>query len=155
MPALSQARRAALAHILSIALAGAALIAAPDARAADTATLNVVFKGIRTPTGAVMMTLAGSEAAYGDKAPAAGQAVLKVEGAEVTATFNGLPPGRYAVKAFHDVNGDGKMGQNPFGIPTEPFAFSNGARAVMGPPTWDAASFEVTAGANTQTIEID
>ena len=73
----------------------------------------------------------------------------------ITTTFTGLVPGRYAIKAFHDVNGDGKMGSNPFGMPTEPFAFSNNAHGVMGPAKWDAAAFEVKAGDNSHTIAID
>lgn len=147
--------RNALFTALLVAVAGGGAMTPPDARGAEPAALNVTFKGIKTPTGAVMVALFPSEAAYDGKAPGAGQAMLKVGGDAVTATFNGLAPGRYAVKAFHDVNGDGKLGQNPFGIPTEPFAFSNNARAMMGPPTWADASFEVKAGANIQTIEID
>ena len=71
------------------------------------------------------------------------------------ADFTGLAPGRYAVKAFHDVNGDGKMAANPFGVPTEPYAFSNNAKGMMGPPKWTDAAFEVTAGQNTHVITLN
>jgi uncharacterized protein (DUF2141 family) len=81
--------------------------------------------------------------------------MVSATGDAVTATFNGLAPGQYAIRAFHDVDGDGKMGANPFGIPTEPYAFSNNAAGVMGPPKWSAAAFEVKAGANTHAIKID
>lgn len=133
------------------------LMIAPVALAAEapTGTLTVTFEGIKTKTGAVMLSLAGSPEAYDDKAPAAGQSMVPATSSAVTATFTGLAPGRYAIKAFHDVNGDGKMAANPFGMPTEPFAFSNNAHGVMGPAKWADASFEVKAGANTQTISID
>ena len=101
------------------------------------------------------ISLAASEEAYADKAPPAGQAMAPVSGGAASTTFKGLAPGRYAIKAFHDVNGDGKMGTNPFGMPTEPFAFSKNAHGNMGPAKWADASFEVKAGANTQTIDID
>jgi uncharacterized protein (DUF2141 family) len=78
-----------------------------------------------------------------------------VIGDVVEITFAPLKPGTYAIKAFHDLNGDGKMNTNPFGIPTEPYAFSNDASGVMGPPGWTDAAFEVKAGANRQTIDID
>lgn len=149
------------AHLLkSILLLGTVctcLTIAPAARAqaAPTGTLTVTFEGVKTRTGAVMLSLAGSPEAYDDKAPPAGQAMVPATGATVTATFTGLAPGRYAIKAFHDVNGDGKMGANPFGMPTEPFAFSNNAHGVMGPAKWPDASFELKAGANAQTISID
>lgn len=55
---------------------------------------------------------------------------------------------------FHDIDGDGKMGMNPFGMPIEPFAFSNNAPAQFGPAKWDAAKFEVSATGATQTIKL-
>ena len=43
---------------------------------------------------------------------------------------------------------------NPFGMPTEAFAFSNNAPASMGPATWADAAFEVTAEGAEQTLTI-
>jgi len=68
--------------------------------------------------------------------------------------FNGVVPGQYAIRLFHDVNGNGQLDTNPFGMPTEPFAFSNNARGRFGPATWADAAFTVTAGANVQEIAI-
>ncbi|MGH6966077.1 MAG: DUF2141 domain-containing protein [Phenylobacterium sp.] len=134
----------------------AALALATAAQATEPAgELTVTFQSLKAKTGAVMLSLVASEDAYGDKAPAKAQAMIPVSGDTASTTFKGLPPGRYAIKAFHDVNGDGKMGANPFGMPTEPFAFSNNAHGNMGPAKWADASFEVKAGANTQTIDID
>jgi uncharacterized protein (DUF2141 family) len=135
--------------LAAVALAGVAHAAEP------TGELTVTFQNLKTQTGAVMISLAASEEAYADKAPPAGQAMAPVSGGAASTTFKGLAPGRYAIKAFHDVNGDGTMGTNPFGMPTEPFAFSNNAHGNMGPAKWADASFEVKAGANTQTIDID
>ena len=128
---------------------------AAPAGATQTASLTITFSGIKTPSGTLMLSLDGSEAAFGGKAPAAGQASVAVSGEQATAVFTGLKPGTYAVRAFHDLNGDGVLNMNPFGIPTEPYAFSNNARGKMGPPKWDAASFTVVAGDNAQTITIN
>ena len=128
---------------------------APAVRAAEAASLTVTFKALKTTTGAILFTVVNSEDAYNDKAPSVTQAMLPVSADTATHAMSGLAPGRYAIKAFHDVNGDGKMNANPFGMPTEPFAFSNNAVANMGPAKWADASFEVTAGANTHTIDID
>ena len=57
------------------------------------------------------------------------------------------------MKAFHDVNGDGEMNTNPFGMPIEPYAFSNNAVGNMGPARWEQARFTVT-GTAAQTISI-
>ena len=134
----------------------AALTLAGGAHAAEPAgELTVTFQNLKAKTGAIMLSLTASEDAYADKAPATAQAMVPASGDTASTTFKGLAPGRYAIKAFHDVNGDGKMGANPFGMPTEPFAFSNNAHGNMGPAKWADASFEVKAGANTQTIDID
>ncbi|MGH7020451.1 MAG: DUF2141 domain-containing protein, partial [Brevundimonas sp.] len=102
-------------------------------------------------TGAVMVALYDSEAAYEGGQPAQVTQV-DVAGGQHEAVFD-LPAGAYGVKAFHDVNGNGKMDTNPFGMPTEPFAFSNNAVGNMGPAKWDRARFEVS-GATAQTIRL-
>ncbi|KAK0348276.1 hypothetical protein LTR94_037884, partial [Friedmanniomyces endolithicus] len=79
-----------------------------------------------------MVALFDSQAAY-DEGRSVRQAVVDVAAGQRTAAFDGLPDGDYAVRAFHDVNGDGRMNTNPFGMPTEPYAFSNNARGNMGP----------------------
>ena len=66
-----------------------------------------------------------------------------------------LTPGEYGIKLYHDVNGDGEMNTNPFGMPIEPFAFSNNAKGRFGPARWDAARFEVTEEGASQTIAIN
>lgn len=129
--------------------------AAAQAGAASAADLTLTFKGLEKQTGAILFVLVNSEAAYDDKAAAVAQDMLAVSGGAVTTRLAGLAPGRYAIKAFHDLDGDGKMATNPFGMPTEPFAFSNNAEGMMGPPKWEAAAFEVKAGANVHAIDID
>lgn len=64
-----------------------------------------------------------------------------------TLSFDGLAPGRYAVAAYQDANGNGKLDKNLFGAPTEIYGFSNDARGSMGPPSFDAAAVQVPAAA--------
>lgn len=136
---------------LAAAVAALMLAAAPAvAQSADDSRIVLTFEtGART--GAVMIALFDSEAAYAAGAPVA-QVAIPASG-PVVATFENLPAGDYAVRAFHDVNGDGQMNTNPFGMPTEPFAFSNNAVGNMGPARWDRARFAVS-GETTQTISI-
>lgn len=117
---------------------------------AQTATLTIDFSNLQ-PKGTVMMALYDEAADYdSDANPRYGQAEV-VDGKAII-TFTDLPEGEYGLKAFHDTDGDGRMSFNPFGMPTEPFAFSNNAVGNMGPATWDAAKFTVTAPATTQNI---
>ncbi|GGD17008.1 DUF2141 domain-containing protein [Aquisalinus flavus] len=63
------------------------------------------------------------------------------DSARIEVTLEDLPPGTYAIKAFHDVNGNGKLDTNLIGVPTEPYGFSNGQAGRFGPPSFEAASF--------------
>ncbi len=135
----------------------AALIAALTAPAcvhattADPARLTLTFE-TGAAAGAVMVSVFDSEAAYTGGAPVR-RARVDVAGGVRTAVFADLPPGTYAVKAFHDLDGDGRMTTNPFGRPIEPVAFSNNARGNMGAAKWEQAQMTVK-GAATQTIII-
>ena len=140
--------------MIRLASAAAALLltAAPAlAQSADNSVVLTFETGART--GAVMVALFDSAAAFdsNDGRPVA--AVTVAASGPVVATFGDLPAGDYAVKAFHDVDGDGEMDTNPFGMPTEPYAFSNNAVGNMGPARWDRARFAVS-GETTQTISI-
>lgn len=137
-------------RLLAIA---AALAAAPLAAAAQSADSRLSFTfETGAETGAVMVALYADEAAYESGAPSR-VARVDVARGERVAVFENLPAGAYGMKAFHDVNGNGKMDVNPFGMPTEPFAFSNNAVGNMGPARWDRARFDVS-GATAQTIRI-
>jgi len=103
-------------------------------------------------TGAVMVALYADEAAYEAGAPSR-VARVDVAAGDRAAVFENLPAGAYGMKAFHDVNANGKMDVNPFGMPTEPFAFSNNAVGHMGPAKWERARFDVS-GVTAQTIRI-
>lgn len=126
----------------------------PAAAVPAASTLEVRFLGIEAPTGEIMLSLFDNQIAHDQNGAPIRGAIAPVSGSGATARFEGLAPGYYAVKAFHDIDGDGKMGTNPFGLPIEPFAFSNDAVAEAGPAKWAAAQFAVAPGANTITITI-
>ncbi|MCI4645079.1 MAG: DUF2141 domain-containing protein [Hyphomonadaceae bacterium] len=119
----------------------------------DTATLSVTLTGIETLTGTIRLGLYAGEEDY-TSGPGIGGANVTVEDETMSVTLEGLAPGAYGIKLYHDVNGNGEMDTNPFGMPTEPFAFSNNAPGRFGPAKWDAASFEIVAGENAQTITV-
>ena len=143
---------AALLTLLPIT-AAIAQPAAPIAVEAK-ATLTVAFTGLASPTGTILLSVFDSEAAFDTGGKPVRQAMIQANGATIETVFAGLPAGRYAIKAFHDLDGDMKMATNPFGMPTEPFAFSNNAVANMGPAKWADAAFTVTDGANRHSIVI-
>ena len=52
-----------------------------------------------------------------------------------------MPPGRYALMAYHDENGDGKLGLRFGMFPTEGYALSSNPQ-VVGPPRFADSAFE-------------
>ncbi|MEO1659596.1 MAG: DUF2141 domain-containing protein [Pseudomonadota bacterium] len=132
------------------AFAAAALMITPIASASD---LTVTVEGIAKTQGTIMLGLF-DEATYNGSGAVNG-ANLKVDGDSVTVTFEGLEPGEYAVRLYHDVNDDGEMNTNPFGMPTEPYAFSNDAKGRFGPAKWEAAKFSVAADGAVHTITMN
>ena len=56
--------------------------------------------------------------------------------------FENVTPGTWAFIVLHDVNANGRMDFEASGMPTEPYAMS-GESMQMGPPSFQAPSFEV------------
>ena len=146
--------------MIRLAASAAALLLSAAPALAQSADANRVVLTFETGarTGMVMVALYDTAAAFNgegrdaDANRAVASTAISASG-RVVATFDNLPAGDYAVKAFHDVNGDGEMNTNPFGMPVEPYAFSNNAVGNMGPARWDRAHFAVS-GETAQTISI-
>ena len=71
------------------------------------------------------------------------------EGRRGPAGLPGPAPGRYAVRAFADENGNGKLDTNLLGMPTERYGFSNDAKGNRGAPDFEAAAIGVDADLQT------
>jgi len=151
--------RVCFAGALALALASWMGCIAMAADSAATATLTVHFIGLKSSQGAVMVAVYSSEEAYENSGTASETAArtvrLEIKDGSAVTTLPGLSPGQYAIKAFHDLNGDSKLNANLFGIPTEPVAFSNDAPVHMHAPSWKETVFAVHAGDNAISIHID
>ncbi|KQQ13138.1 hypothetical protein ASF53_13175 [Methylobacterium sp. Leaf123] len=117
-------------------LSGLAVLAAlmGPARAAG---LEVIVEGAEPGLGEVYVTLCQgglSENAcpIGRSAPARGTAERFV--------FTDVPAGIWAVAAFQDENGNGRLDRTGLGLPLEPYGFS-GAVARRARPDFASASF--------------
>ncbi len=124
-----------------LALAAVWALSAPVA-AAD---LTVIVHNVRSGEGQVMLGLFDSAYNF-TKNPARGvqvPAATRDASGRVTLVVRDLPPGSYAVSAFHDLDANGRLNTNLLGVPTEPYGFSNNARGTMGPPSFQAAAFVV------------
>jgi len=140
-------------------MAGATLLAIMTAAPASAADIKLVVRGVQSTDGPVLAALhreTADSSVPGEKSVIAGKAApATVE--DVRIVFEGLPPGRYAVAAFHDANADGELNANFVGMPTECFGFSNDARGFMGPPDFEAAAIlvEEAEGAMEAVLTLD
>ena len=62
-----------------------------------------------------------------------------------------LKKGSYAFKVFIDKNNNNKFDFNFFGFPKEQYGFSNDAMGVLGPPTFQEASFKLNSNTSIKT----
>jgi uncharacterized protein (DUF2141 family) len=62
----------------------------------------------------------------------------------VSGVFRDLPPGRYALIAYHDGNGNGKLDLRLGMFPNEGYGLSNNLKP-LGPPAFAEASFDLPA----------
>lgn len=137
----------------AIALLAAVSLFASPAIAEDAPSLTVTIDGIETVSGSINLGVF-DKAGY-DSGKAVDGALIAVDSDTLTVSFSDLAPGTYGVKLYHDVNGNGEMDTNPFGMPTEPYAFSNNAKGRFGPATWDKAAFDVAENGTIHTITIE
>ena len=68
--------------------------------------------------------------------------VIKVRDKQARCDFEDIPPGTYALAVIHDENMNGKLDTNFLGMPKEGYGFSNGAKGLLGAPSFSAASFQ-------------
>ncbi len=133
-------------------LGGLALVP-PCALAADDATLTVTLRNVRDAGGAVRAGLYREPATFRKEEKAVGVTQAPAIPGEVTLRFAGLPPGRYAIMAYHDENGDGQLNRRFGMFPSEGYGLSNNPQ-VSGPPAFDDSAFEVAAPATAIAIEL-
>lgn len=119
---------------------------AVPARAAEPGNIELKLE-IQAHKGPIYCRLFASAKGYPMKGEHA-QKTMKADVKATTATcrFIGVPPGSYAIMAFHDLNDNGKLDTNWMGIPREGVVASNNAKGRMGPPSFKDASFKLEAG---------
>lgn len=108
----------------------------------DPAKRNILLKvsSLESPEGTLRIAVFDKEKSFldTDKAVFLGvQPIQKVGETEVA--IGPLNYGEYAVAIYHDVNNNGKLDTNIFGIPKEPYAFSNDAGSKWKKPSFKDA----------------
>ena len=139
--------------IRPIVLAFALYVPLQCAASAGDLTINVA--GTRDDKGMIVAAIFSSKEGFPKEGQQYAGFRTKAKAGNVSVTFHDLPAGTYAVTAFHDENGDGKLDRDQTGIPTEGYGVSNDARELLSPPFWDKASFAMGAENKTITVKIE
>lgn len=80
-------------------------------------------EGVRNAKGEILVAICSAQAFNSERCEVASKVPAGQAGSPIT--FPGVPPGSYAVKAFHDENANGRVDSDWFGSPTEGFGLSN------------------------------
>ena len=65
-----------------------------------------------------------------------------------------LPPGEYALALYQDLNDNGQLDTNLFGIPTEPYAFSRNPGVKWRSPTFSETAFRLDAQGHREVLSL-
>lgn len=139
------ARPAVPALVTGLALS-LALLSSP----AQASTLEIAVENVKSTEGSILVAIYNSADSY--RKQAVWEAKVPVQMPVTRIAVPDLAGGQYAVALFQDRNGDGKVDSNLFGVPTEPYGFSNNPRSLMGPASWDQTRFDL--GASPASIKI-
>lgn len=118
------------------------------AAGAATADMELELTGIASSEGQILISVFASPEDWLKKPVAVVRAEASSQkDGRLLIKLGALPAGRLALNVAHDLNSNGRLDMNAMRMPTEPFAFSNNATGMFGPPKFEAALFEVKAGA--------
>ena len=111
--------------------------------------------GLESNEGKVMIALFNSEESYSETGEKFKSNALEIEEKKCEWVIENLPFGEYAIKLYHDENGNNKMDKNMLGIPSEDYGFSNNASGSFGPADYEDAKFIFSGSGLQHEINLD
>jgi len=111
--------------------------------------LIIRFDSIKDRTHNIFIAICVQSSDFPEKLNVVKQFTLTpAQNKDLSVAVKDLPYGKYAISVFQDMNGNGKLDKGLFGIPTEPFAFSNNFHPRLRAPKWEDCEFEYNAKSN-------
>jgi uncharacterized protein (DUF2141 family) len=135
-----------------LALAPAAALALVLGGAAQAVGAPIVVKvsEVKSDRGSVRVDVCTRETFLHTTCPYSGAAPASM--GETTVTVPDVPPGVYAIQAYHDLDDDREVDQGPLGIPREGLGFSREPRLGLHGPSFEAAA--ITHEDELQTLHL-
>ena len=135
-------RLSALNRLSILALLLTGLCTASSSFAED-GRLVVTLQGVRDETGQLRVSVYREPETFRMEEKAVEVIAAPATKGDASLVFDKLPPGRYAIMAYHDENSDQKLNLRFGMIPTEGYGLSNNPK-VMGPPKFADSAFDVS-----------
>ena len=111
-------------------------------------TLTVQVEGVNSQGGNVGVLVFNSTRGWPEDVQAAlKDVVVPAHAGVVTVKVEKLPAGTYAIAVGHDVNLNHKVDKNFLGVPKEQWGMSNNPHALVKPPSFTTAQFELKGAA--------
>jgi uncharacterized protein (DUF2141 family) len=123
-----------------------------SAMAADGNSLTVHLNGLKNDQGNVRIGLYSDPATFRKEAKAMLVRQIPARPGMLEVVFTDLPPGTYAVMAYHDEDANGELNRRFGMFPTEGYGLSNNPK-ISGPPAFADSAFAV-AGTTEITIDL-
>lgn len=139
-----------LAAVVVLGLFGAASAVAQSAN-----RIEVAIQDLRNDNGTVRCGLFASAETFPKNGKQFRGAIATISNRQATCAFDDVPPGKYAVAAFHAEQNETEMQHNWLGVPKEGYGFSRGATGSMGPPKFSDAAFDYAGGIVRQGLKLN
>jgi uncharacterized protein (DUF2141 family) len=124
---------------------------ATASQSAEVPELKIKLSGLRNENGQLLIALYDMPAGFpGDLSKSVAALKVPARSWRDAVVFRNLRPGRYAIIALHDEDGNGQMTKTFFCLPDEGFGVSNNPK-LFGPPKFGQAAFDVRGN---ETLEI-
>ena len=112
-------------------------------------TLNITITNIENGSGTLYVAILDSDKNWlksdTDALPFRDVAQPVTSTDDLLISVGDLPPGKYAVSVFQDIDGNAELDTNFIGYPKEPFGFS-APMGKFGPPDFNAAAITISGG---------
>jgi len=118
----------------------------------QTNNLQLTFTGLTPNAGYIMGSFYYSDEDFEAGKNGFSQIREAVSSDELTITVTDLPDASIIFVSYQDLNSNNELDTNLFGVPTEPYGFSNNAKGRFGPPKFSDMLFTPSM-ATQMTIE--
>ena len=139
--------------IIIVLLTGAGEIGSQSPTLGD---ITVVITNLQSTDGDVLISLYDKAEGFPKDRDAIvrAAAVPPDDSGQVTAVFEDLPHGEYAIAVLHDEDGSRGMTFGRFHLPKEGYCFSNNGKVRFKPPKFKKTKFTLDGDAVTQTLRM-